>query len=658
MGTYRKKGMEPIITKFQIDPEKNTEFNKIVDLFENQPNYQEWAVKIYFSKAASLNVINAVKDFIDRFSAQIKDLELGNIVSYKTKAQVTKLLQEMNGIATISYLKTQFEKFNTEQKKMLIGRYFKDEITPEQAAKSSELKGLVNVFKSLELLPSVRRKTFWSNCSLIKNPEGIIQAVADCAKGDYIWDKDDLLYFLANTNETKDCKIIVDNGPVVVIKVPTYAASRILGGGGRTQWCICTEERYFRNYVLDKGNDQYFLFDFSKNERQELAHVAFTIQKGVGICNAFSCTDKDILSGTIESKGVKYNIFKALAEANVKMGSFISVQNTSFSWNAEEFIKFVKKNTSKFALCYAKDNVVVLNVLTRDGLTMLLKHTFIKTDRLLIGENSKVYILFNFNVEESDEHSMCAVSYAVDIYGTYSSGDAYSIFGTTENIDEYTKAIGISKSDYLDKEDIEPNVLLHKYIDTKQEDKAVELLENEDVDVNFIFNERPPVFSAISNSMFKVYDKIVSNPNFNMNVQDGFGESLVEALVFQLDMCENDQAEHDFIVNCIIKAIESPAFMPNVTDLNDDTLLNICCEDEDKNWVIERIISNPKLDVNLKNFFGLTPLMSAINSGNKHAIKLLSTRPDLTVSKEEVTLMKNEGLDPSEFFSESKALAN
>lgn len=658
MGTYRKKGMEPIIAKFQIDPEKNTEFNKIVDLFENQPNYQEWAVKIFFSKAASLNVINAVKDFIDRFSAQIKDLELGNIVSYKTKAQVTKLLQEMNGIATISYLRTQFEKFNTEQKKMLMERYLKKGITPEQASKSSELKGLVNVFKGLELLPSVRRKTFWSNCSLIKSPEGVIQAVADCAKGDYIWDKEDLLYFLANTKETKDCKVIVDNGPVVVIKVPTYAASKILGGGGRTQWCICTEERFFRNYVLDKGNDQYFLFDFSKNERQELAHVAFTIQKGVGICNAFSCTDKDILSGTIESKGVKYNIFKALAEVNVKMGSFISVQNTAFSWNVEDFINFVKKNTSKFALCCAKDNVVVLNILTRDGLTMLLKHTFIKTDRLVIGENSKVYVLFNFNVEESDEHSMCAVSYAVDIYGTYSNGDAYSIFGTTENIDEFVKAIGISTSDYLDKEDIDPNVLLHKYIDTKQEDKAVELLENEDVDVNFIFNERPPVFSAISNCLFKVYDKIVSSPNFNMNVQDGFGESLVEALVFQLDMCEDNQAEHDFIVNCINKAIESPAFMPNVTDLNDDTLLNICCEDEDKNWVIEKIISNPRLDVNLKNFFGLTPLMSAINSGNKRAIGLLSTRPDLAVSKEEITLMKNEGMDPSEFFSESKALAN
>ena len=46
--TYNKKQMQPLIDKFQINPETNKLFAKIIEMYDNQPNYQIWAVKGVF----------------------------------------------------------------------------------------------------------------------------------------------------------------------------------------------------------------------------------------------------------------------------------------------------------------------------------------------------------------------------------------------------------------------------------------------------------------------------------------------------------------------------------------------------------------------------------------------------------------------------------
>ena len=664
MATYRKKMMEPIINKFQIDPEKNKYFLEIVEMFDEQPNYQEWAVKMFFSKAATMPMIKAVRDFITRFSAQIKNLELQNIVSYNNKGKMERLIREMNGTASIAFLKTEFEKFNTEQKKMLIGRYCPPDIKPYDAGVSSEMKGVVKALQQLEELPSARKKNFWSNCSMLKTPEALIMAIKDAVTGRYSWDKEDFLYFLSHTPQTKDCKVIVDEGDVVVVHVPTWDASKILGGNGRTQWCICTEERFFKQYVTETSpkNDQYFLFDFSKKEYEELAHIGFTIRKGVGICNAFSCTDKDILNGSIQYKGHQYNIGKALSAAKVKLGNFIEVKSAKFQWDIEKFIEYIKANTSSYALSMVKNNVVAVNILTRTALSNLVGHTFIKLDKIVIADNTKAYAMFNFNVDHTDDSSICIAVYGVDAYGTYSPTYSCNMFGTDTVAEEEAKKMGVEVSDFLANEKIDPNVLLHKYIDTKNEDKAIELMdtEKENIDINFKFNGRPPVFSAISNSMFKVYERIVSNPSFNVNEVDGFGETLLEALVFQLGMCEptpDGDKEREFLARCINQAFEYNQFDFNAVDMNDDTLINISCEDEATLWITKKLVEKPEVDVNRPNFFKMSPLMSAISNKNVEAIKLLMSRDDIKVTKEDIEAATEEGLNVAVLFGKKAEVA-
>ena len=48
--TYNKKQMQPLIDKFQINPETNKLFAKIIEMYDNQPNYQIWAVKGVWSR--------------------------------------------------------------------------------------------------------------------------------------------------------------------------------------------------------------------------------------------------------------------------------------------------------------------------------------------------------------------------------------------------------------------------------------------------------------------------------------------------------------------------------------------------------------------------------------------------------------------------------
>lgn len=652
MATYRKKMMEPIITKFRINPETNTDFQQIVDLFGDQPNYQEWAVKMYFTKSASMTMLAAIKDFTVRFSSQIKSLSEQNIVAYSSKAKIQSLLKEMNGIALISFLKEEFAKFNTEQKNMLNRKFLDPMPTPLQASTSGEIKAVVAMFKKIDELPSSRRKNFWTNCSALKNIDSLVAAIRDAPSNDYLWEKEDFLYFMKNNKDVSGCEVIVDNGNVVVVKVDSWPASKILGGGGRTQWCICTQEHFFQEYVTNHKNpkhEQFMLFDFSKAEYEELAHIAFTVKSGYGICNAFSCRDNDILGSTIEYKGERYNIGKALAAASVELGSFMSVKDAKYEWSVQSLLEFVKNNTAMFEVRCEKNNVVAINVLSKNGLTELVGHTFMKLDKINMAQNTKVYTVFNFNVKQTSSLSICLGVYNVDPYGTYSETYGCDVFGTEVKVEEAVNEMGIEVNDFLASEKIDPNVLLHKYIDTNDEKKALQHLEEhkDEIDVNFMFNGRPPVFSAIANKQFELFTKLIHSKGYNMKDVDGFGETILEALVFQLGMVEVDssnETERDFLVKCIDDILNSD-FDFNSVDLNEDTIINICCEDESLSWIVEKLVQKPEVDVNRRNFFKVSPLASAIVNKNMKAIAHLMTRPDIEVTKEDIDVAREEGID-------------
>ena len=82
---YSKKQIQPLIDKYAINAETNTTFARVIELFDGQPNYQLWAVKVVFSKAITVDDLEAIKAWADENSNLIKRLtKNGNIISYSS----------------------------------------------------------------------------------------------------------------------------------------------------------------------------------------------------------------------------------------------------------------------------------------------------------------------------------------------------------------------------------------------------------------------------------------------------------------------------------------------------------------------------------------------------------------------------------------------
>ena len=283
--TYNKKQMQPLIEKFQINPETNKLFAKIIEMYDNQPNYQIWAVKGVFSKTFDFETLAKIHDWSIINQTMIKSLEKKNIVSYSTKAAITQLLHEMTALDNVAIIKDIISHFNTDQRKMLTEAILPRELNGLEAYQDNNVKTWGSIFAKFNRLPSSRKNNFYTKASGIRNTTELQGLIKDALEATYTWNKDDLLAYIENN--TKDVEIVFNQGPYVIIRVPNFEMSKKLCGGGRTQWCLTMEKDHWNSYVgRSADRDQYFLFDFNRRETDPFAHIGFTIQKGYGIVEA------------------------------------------------------------------------------------------------------------------------------------------------------------------------------------------------------------------------------------------------------------------------------------------------------------------------------------------------------------------------------------
>jgi hypothetical protein len=294
--TYNKKQMQPLIDKYAINPETNKLFISICEMFDNQPNYQIWAVKMIFSKTMSIEDLETIHEWVSKNQTMVKMLEKQNIVSYSNKTLIAQLFKEMKGLDNLSVVKSAINHFNTEQRKMLTETLLNKEYTALEGNSNATIKKWAEIFRKFNRLPLDRKNKFYSNCSRLKNLDDLLNAIVTCLEETYKWDKDDFMAFLANN--ASDCEVVVDNGPYVIVHVPSFKSSKLLCGNGRTSWCITQQDSYWRQYVTDHSNrDQYFMFDFNRKESDAFAHIGFTMENGRGFYCAQTCNNSDMRSG-------------------------------------------------------------------------------------------------------------------------------------------------------------------------------------------------------------------------------------------------------------------------------------------------------------------------------------------------------------------------
>lgn len=657
---YNKKQMKPLIDKYQINPETNKLFITITDMFDGQPNYQIWAVKMIFSLCMTMETLKQIKEWVDNNQASIVKLDKKNIVSYSSKTAIGLLLKEMEGLDKMNFIKFVVNHFNTDQRKMLNDKIFTKDFTPIEAYASRDITHWYDVLKSFNKKPMDRKNRFYSSCSAVKDINTLERLILDCLKESYVWEKDDLLAFVEHN--TKDCEVIFDNGGCVLLRVPSYESAHKLCGNGRTQWCIARENDYFKRYVTNYNGkrSQYFLFDFNRKETDCFAHIGFTIEDGRGIVEAQTTNNYGMIGDYRQGDEV-LNINKVLTNFGIKMSTFLKL-SSKLKWDIKDIVEMVKKNSNQYAIAYNKDGRIIINVLTSKGFNELVSGTFIRTDNFIVDKNYKVYVLLDLNLPFNDDMSMIAIQYNRDSYGTMSLARMQNIFGSDITKQGYLSKLGISSEDYVSREAIDPAILLHKLIDEHDEAGAIKLIEKEggNIDVNFEFTQRTPIFSAINNKMFKLFDVLVKHPKFDTTIEDGFGETLLQSLLFlhgseDIISTDNDTKMLTTMINSIL---DNELFDFNAIDLNNDTAINTACEYPSQVFVVDKLARMKNVNVNVVNDFNCTALGNCIRNNNLEALAILGQRPDLVVREEDKKYAKMFNVDLDKYIKPNEKMFN
>lgn len=636
--------LKPLIEKYAINTETNTLFQDVIDLFSSTPNYQVWAVKVIFNKVIGFEELKQIKKWSDENKSLIKLLSKQNIVAYSTKGNMSVLRKEIANLNAISFVKKMISMFNTEQRHMLESALDMSNINSLNANTNKNFMSWHKVFTKFSKLPNIRKKKFISLCSAYRDVDAMKEGLTKSTEETYMWNKEDFLAFV--TNNVEGCEIVYNKDNIVILQVTNFAASRKLCGGGRTGWCITRESRYFEQYVTDEHRKQYFFFNFDKPESDEFAHIGFTVTDKRGITYAHSTKNQNLMGDGIKYRGKYMNIYSALSKFNVNLSEFITLKNLSnYSWNIDDLLKRVKNNR-EIEVVYNKNNRVIIKTRSSNVVDFLIGHTMIDGDKRYIQSNNIAYVLLDFNLNYSDSNAIVLMKYCVDDYKIEKLYNLYNIFGCVLTKAEYFASIGLQDNDFTNYDNVNPSILLHKYIDEGDENGAINLIseKKDKIDVNYELNGRFPIYSAVYNGMDKVFREIISNKNFDVSIEDGFGENLLTSLLYAYNG-STDENIKELIGNLIKFVIESDKIDLNARNINLDTPVNITAEFVDELWILDILLANDKVDVNVKNDVNRTALTNAIFRNNTEAIKKLLQRSDIVVREEDFDLANANNID-------------
>jgi hypothetical protein len=248
---------------------------------------------------------------------------------------------------------------------------------------------------------------------------------------------------------------------------------------------------------------------------------------------------------------------------------------------------------------------------------------------------------------------MLAMYYKKDSYKIDSLNQMWSVYGTNLKDEKYLSNIGVKTDDYLNREKVNPSILLHKLIDEGDEDGAIDLINKEkDIDVNYEFNDKRPIFSAIDKKMHRIIGKIMANDKFDSSVDDGFGESLVQNLLYAYYLDETNRLNpknEKSVREMVESVVDSGKFDLNYIDDNEDTVINIACTNPNMAWLVAKLSKRKDINVNCINDIGWAALGNAIRRNNIEALKFLGKRPDLDIRKEDRELAEKMGIKLDDF---------
>ena len=156
--------------------------------------------------------------------------------------------------------------------------------------------------------------------------------------------------------------------------------------------------------------------------------------------------------------------------------------------------------------------------------------------------------------------------------------------------------------------------------------------------------------------MFKLFSVIIGHPKFDSSIRDGFGESLLQGLIYLYGSEEITVTEENkkFLEESINAILNSTSYDYNIKDMNSDTALSVACEYSSTSWIVKRLVAKKNVNINIVNDFNCTPLGNAIRNKNVEALKFIGQRPDVMVSQYDKELAKSFNINLEDFIKPNK----
>lgn len=399
---YSKKILNPLITKLNINTDEDNTFKELISLTYDSPNYQLWAVNAVYSKYCTVGEIKSILTWAKSHKQLICQLSKHTITAYTSRYAITILKKEIKNIQLIDDVKTFINKFNTIQRNLLKEYLNLDSYSILNISKEKELKKWYKIFTKLQKLPDDQLDNFISTCSALHDITALLDAFTWCMDLSYKWDKKEFISFV--TKSTPNSPIVYNNENIVILHVTSHKdCNKLVGSEGRTKWCFNCNKTCWESYVNDTNSKQYFLFDFSKKESEETSHIAFTINKELGLTEAYTTHNLNIIEHGNDYVNEVFN------EKGINISDFIKLNHPiDYKWE-ENSIKTILGENENVQVIDNSNNRLLISSENDKVSQRLIQHTILYK-RLIKGTlQRKLYFLYDLNLKEDDPNGLICI---------------------------------------------------------------------------------------------------------------------------------------------------------------------------------------------------------------------------------------------------------
>jgi len=295
LGFINKKKFEGKID-YELELSKSQEYQKIIffkdDSVALQNRNGSWTSPSFKSNVYSdvaKKISEEYVDYVFRKKPKYKNIFIDKLRSDSYKMQSFELASK-NLMQFENTLKSQdvnyFEKIKSKDMSVEKVDDYINKIVYESKVKkfamsiiSKKYNHLYNeeslsFFKELydlNISKSILSKNIGAKLAGFKSPEDFNMALQRFYNSLNDFDKDSFLLKSKNLNAS----VVVDENDLLILKIEDFKASSKLGSAS---WCISRSNYYFQDYTTD-GNSQFFIYDFTKDSKDENSMIGITLNK-------------------------------------------------------------------------------------------------------------------------------------------------------------------------------------------------------------------------------------------------------------------------------------------------------------------------------------------------------------------------------------------